>query len=62
MSSGRSQSLYVFIRRVIKKIVVTIAAYDSLSTTYKILSNIISVKVNSICRENYWGSSVLVST
>jgi hypothetical protein len=39
--SGRSQSFYLFIRRVIKQTVVTIVAYHSLSTTYKILSNIL---------------------
>jgi hypothetical protein len=33
-----------------------------LSTTYKILSNIFFVKVNSICRGNYWGSSAWIST
>jgi hypothetical protein len=33
-----------------------------LSTTYKILSNILSLKVNPICRGNYWVSSVWVST
>jgi hypothetical protein len=31
-----------------------------LSTTYKILSKHPSVKVNSICRENYWGASVWI--
>jgi hypothetical protein len=38
--SSWSQSLYLFVRRVIKHIVVIMKAYYS-STTYKILSNIL---------------------
>jgi hypothetical protein len=32
-----------------------------LSTTYKILANLLSSKVNSKCRGNYWGSSVWIT-
>ena len=41
LSSGRSRSLYRFIRRVLKKIVAIIEACH-LYTTYKILANVLS--------------------
>jgi hypothetical protein len=37
-------------------------AISLLSPTYKIVSNIVLLKANSICRRNYWESSVWVST
>ena len=39
--SGRSRSLYIFIGRVIRYIVVNYRSISLLSTTYKILSNIL---------------------
>ena len=39
LRSGRSHSLYLFIRRVIKQIVVTTEAYHWCHPTYKIISN-----------------------
>jgi len=56
LRSGRSQSLYLFIRRVIKQTVVIYPFCQLHSKFYPV------VKVNSICRGNYWGSSICIST
>jgi len=45
LNSGRSQSLNLFIRRVVKQVVVIIETL-LLSTTYKILSNILLSRLN----------------
>jgi hypothetical protein len=50
LSSGRSQSLYLFIRKVIKQ-TSNYAAYHSLSTTYKVLSNILPSKLTPYAEE-----------
>jgi len=54
--SGISRSLYLFIRKVIKQIVIIITAYHF--ANYEQNS---AVKVNSLCRGNYWRSSVWIS-
>jgi hypothetical protein len=56
MRSGRGQSFYLSIRRVIN------CNYRGILLSppmYNLLSNC-AVKVNSICRGNYWGSSVWI--
>jgi hypothetical protein len=58
-NSGRSQSLYLFIRRVIKKTAVIIKAYHFVNYIQNSIQQP-SVKVNSICRGNYWGASVWI--
>jgi hypothetical protein len=47
-------------RRVIKQIVVIIEAYHFANYIQNFIQHS-SVKVNSICRVNYWGSSVWIS-
>ena len=61
LRSGRSWTLYLSIRRVIKQIVVIVGTYPfcQLHTTFY---PAYSVKVNAICRGNYWGSSVWILT
>jgi hypothetical protein len=58
-SSGRYLLLYLYIRRVIKWTVVIIKEYHcyQLHTFFQHFS----INVNSICRWNYWGSSVWIS-
>ena len=54
---GRSRSFYLFIRRVMQRIVVIIEAYHF----FKYVRNFIqhpADKDNFICRGNYWGLSV----
>ena len=60
LSGGRSHSIYPFIRRVIKQTAVTIVAYHSCQLQKNSTKH--SVKVNSICRGNYWGPSLWVLT
>ena len=57
LNSGRNRSLYLFIRRVTKQIVVIVQAHNFVTHTQHPV-----VKVNSICSGNYWGSSVWIST
>ena len=54
VGSGRSRSLYISIRRAIKQIVVIIGAYHFTNYVQNIPHP--AVKVNSICRGNFWGS------
>jgi len=61
LRSGRSQSLYLFIRRAIKQIVLIIEAYHFCLLHTNFIHHP-AVKVNSICRGNYWGSSVWILT
>jgi hypothetical protein len=59
LKNGRSRSLYLFMRRVIKQIVVIIEAYHFCQ-----LQNFIqcaAVKVNSVCRGYYWESSMWIA-
>jgi hypothetical protein len=60
LTSGRSRLLYLSIRRAIKQTVIIIEHV----TFVNYIQNFIQhsrVKVNSICRGNYWGSSVWIS-
>jgi hypothetical protein len=50
---GRSQSLYVAIRRVLKQILVIIEAYYFVNYIQSLIRHI-AIKVNSIHRGNYW--------
>jgi hypothetical protein len=59
LSSGKSQLLYLFIRRVIKQNVVIIEVYHFSQLHTKFYPKP-TVKVNSICSGNYCGSSVLI--
>jgi hypothetical protein len=61
LRNGRSRSLCLFIRRVIKQIVVIIEAYHFCQLRTKFHPTFF-FNVNTICRANYWGSSVLVLT
>jgi hypothetical protein len=58
--SGRSRLLYLFIRRVKKQILVIIEAYHFCHYIQNVIQHP-GVKVNSICRGNYLGSSVWIS-
>ena len=53
--------LYLFIRREIKQILVIIGAYHFGSYVQHFIQHP-AVKVNSICRGNYWGSSMRILT
>jgi hypothetical protein len=55
--SGRSCSLYLSVRRVVKQIVVVTVAYH----IWRLFYHHPSVKVYSICRGNYCVSSVWIS-
>jgi len=57
--SGRSRLLYLFIRRVIKQIVVILRHITFANYIQNVIQHL-AVKVNSICRGNYWGSSVWI--
>jgi hypothetical protein len=59
--SGSSRSLYLSVRSVIKQIVVIIEAYHFANYKQNFVQHP-AVKVNSICRGNYWGSSVWILT
>jgi hypothetical protein len=59
--SGRSRSFYLSIRRAIKQTAVIIEAYHFCQLCTKFFQHP-AVKVNSICRGNYWGSSMWLST
>jgi hypothetical protein len=61
LSIGRSRILYIFIRRAIKQIVVIIEAHNSANYIQNFTQHP-TVNGNSICRINYWGSSVWFST
>jgi hypothetical protein len=57
LRSGRSQSLYLSISRVIKRVVVITEAHHF----FQILTKFYPTSYcqgNSICRGNYWGSSM----
>jgi len=60
LRNGWSWSLYLSIRRVIKDCS-NYGGISLLSTTYKLLSNILVSLFNSLCREDYWGSSGWIS-
>ena len=54
---GRSRLFYLFIKREMQRIAVIIEAYNF----FKYIQNFIqrpAIKVNFICRGNYWGLSV----
>jgi len=55
------QSLYLFIGRAIKQTVVIIGAITSVNYVQNFIQHV-AVKVNSICRGNYWESSVWILT
>ena len=57
LRSGRIPSLYLFIQGVMKQILVIIEAYHFCQLHTKFYPTH-PVKVDSICRRNYWGSSV----
>ena len=59
--SGRSPSFYISIRRAIKQTVVIIGAYH-FGNYVQIFTQHPAVKVNSIRRGKYWGSSMWIST
>jgi hypothetical protein len=53
LRNGRCRSLYLSVKRALNIVII-----DNLSPTYKIFSPF--VKVHSVCRGNYWGSSVWI--
>jgi len=55
LRSERSQSLHLPIRRLIKQTVLIIEAYYCANYVQKFIQHP-AIKVNSIHRENYWGS------
>jgi len=61
LGRGSSRSLYLPVRRVIKQIVVIIEAFSFFSYLQNFIQNP-AVKVHSIWRGNYWGSSVWILT
>jgi len=61
LRSGRSRSFYLFIRRTIQQNVVTVEAYHCVNYIENCFQHPAG-KVNSICRENYWRSSMWIST
>ena len=60
LRSGRNRSFYLPIRRVIKQIVVIIGAFHFCQLRTRFIQHP-AVKVHSICRGNYWRSSVWIS-
>jgi len=58
---GRSRSLYLSIKRVIKQLILTIGAYYFCKIRTKFIQHP-AVQVNSICKEDYWRSSIWIST
>jgi hypothetical protein len=58
---GRSRPMHLFIRRVINEFVVIIDAYQFVTYIEHYIQHG-AVKVNSLCREYYWGSQVWIST
>ena len=58
---GRSRSLYLFIRKVIKQIVVITGHITFVNYAQNCIQHP-AVKLNSICTWNYWGSSVWITT
>jgi len=61
LRSGRSRSLRLAIKRLIKQIIICIRACHFCELCIKFFQHP-AVNVNSICRGNYWGSSVWIST
>jgi len=61
LKSGRSQSTYQSIRWAIKQTVVIIGAYQFANHLQNFIQHP-AVKVNFICRGNYWGSSKFITT
>ena len=61
MRSGRSRSLYLFIRRVIKQIVVIIEAFHFCQAVQNFIHHP-AIKASYKDRGNYWGSSIWIST
>jgi hypothetical protein len=61
LRSGRSRSLYLSIRRAIKQTVVITRVYHFCQLRTKFVQHPV-VKVYSIYRGNYWGSSMWIST
>jgi hypothetical protein len=59
LRSGMSQSLYLFIGRVIKQKVV-VKGHISFANCAQIVIQHPAVQVNSIFREIYWGSSMWI--
>jgi len=55
-----SRSMHVSIRRAIKQIIIIMGAYHFYQLRTKFYPTS-AVKVNSICRGNYWGSSMWIS-
>jgi hypothetical protein len=60
LRTGRSRSLHPFTRREIKLIVVIRDVYHFCQLLTDFIQNP-AVKVNSICRGNYWGLSLWIS-
>jgi hypothetical protein len=60
LRSGRSRSLYLFIRRALKQTVVTTDVYHFVKHVQNFIQHP-AVKVNSICI-NYWELSMWIST
>jgi predicted DNA-binding protein len=60
VKTGRSRSMYLLIRRVIKHSVAITEAYHFCQNVQNNIQHPV-VKVNSICRGNYWGSSLCIS-
>ena len=61
MRSGRSRSFYLFIWRAIKQIVVIMEANHFINYVNNFIQNL-AVKANPLCRGNYWGLSMWIST
>jgi hypothetical protein len=61
LRNGRGRSLYLSIRRVIKKIVLIVEAHHFLPTMCNILSNLILSRLTPYAG-NCWGSSEWIST
>ena len=61
LRSGRIRSLYLSIRRAINEFVVIIGTYHFSNYVQNFVQHP-AVKINSMCRGNYWGSSMWIST
>jgi hypothetical protein len=61
LRSGRNQSLYLFVRRAMKRIMVHIQARHFIRYVQNCIQYS-AVNLNSICRGNYLGLSVWIST